>query len=217
MDQRQQALHELLVWLVEQGDAAILSADLDDLRKKLSPVYDRVGAVELSTLMVGRGDLKALNLINKRKFIWMPPVTSPAQNAMLPVLGVHYENLSSPNPVLRAKVGLFFHEDAVSLATPRAIGLRFETPEGGSATGQHAHYHAQFMVTYDRAGVAGLLYTAPWLPASQPAFTLDAHNYVALMTCFLVSLYGGQYIDELKATSFARLIGPELVDCHFRH
>ena len=93
-----------------------------------------------------------------------------------------------------------------------AAGYRFETPEGAPGH-PHAFFHAQPIIAvadFDPpAGSVAPLFEAlpvaePKVSAKDPTFPLDAADYVDLLICLLLALYGRQQGREQAITGFGR-------------
>ena len=104
---------------------------------------------------------------------------------------------------LRIRVALFFElSDPVGASaaegpqTPRAVGWRFEPPEG--AVGAHCYYHAQPISSWNNRD-SGRLPVAVPLNESHPGFPLMAEDSVGLLAAVLVSLYGHEWASVFLA------------------
>ena len=89
----------------------------------------------------------------------------------------------------------------------RAVGFRFETPEGGDERGHghHNYYHSQ-MFNYFRPNKDNKIPTN-WCPDTTPAIPLDAQNPVQLIISMLCSLYNMDYIKRLAGST----VWPDLI------
>ncbi len=144
---------------------------------------------ELEQYLPIQGSIR--NEFPRRTFLYLNPVTN--DQIMVPVLSIKY-NFGCTVPEFRCRLGLFLHNNN----SLKALGYRFESPEG--ERGIHHYYHAQI--------VRGLINDFPpqecsgWLPTSQPAFPIDAKNPIQLILCLLITLYGNNYISQLKLDQY---------------
>ncbi len=146
-------------------------------------------SVKLERLFPPDGDAR-VDLLEQKRFLCLEPILVGGH--ILPVLALRCNFRNTPEEV-RLEVGLFLIDVQGEL---RAIGCRFETPEG--TTGRHHYHHAQLFRAYRReAGWS--LPGPPWLPIEQPAFVLSASDGVTLLLNLLVSLYGLSCLVTLQA------------------
>jgi hypothetical protein len=120
------------------------------------------------------------------------------RHGLIPALTFRY-NFDRSLPETRFQVALFTMDNESNL---RAIGYRFETPEGVSCLGlresAHHYYHAQLITRFNDQQLP----CPEWLPMKQPAFALDACDSVTLITSLLISLYGIRFVTELESSDF---------------
>jgi hypothetical protein len=109
--------------------------------------------------------------------VWWPPLTS----GEVPII----VGLKREGEEFAVRIGLFRMEGN----TPRAIGMRFESPHGNS--NDHCFHHAQLW-THIRKGVDATRIVDPgaWVPEDQPSFPLPAKNPLELVWAAAVSIYG---------------------------
>jgi hypothetical protein len=101
---------------------------------------------------------------------------------------------------LKVRAALFFEaeEEGTGRRGPRAVGWRFEPPEG--SIGAHSYYHAQPISAWDNSGDRGLPVFGV-LNEVYPAFPLMAENSLSLLAGMLVSLYGRTGAGDLLGDS----------------
>lgn len=126
------------------------------------------------------------------RFLYLPPLDK--NSAFIPILSFRYSFKG------KEEVKLGLHLVTVHDEKLHAFGYRFETGHPAGKTGSvasHDFQHAQLCVTYDGPGDAPLPYIncPSWIPTTQPSFPLPANDYVGLLICLLVSLYGGHWIN----------------------
>lgn len=112
---------------------------------------------------------------------------------LIPVVSFSYD-FSDDKEELRLRVGLVGRS---SEGAAVSAGFRFETREG--PTGIHRYYHAQMISSLGVPKGSDPLPMDHWVPEKQPAVPLDADNPLALVVCFLVSLYGPDRVRDLLA------------------
>lgn len=76
-----------------------------------------------------------------------------------------------------------------------ALGFRFESPEspGGSSKGDHNFYHLQLMDNGSHRRIP----FPEWIPAHQPSIPLNAENWMGLVLCMLISVYGARAANSI--------------------
>ena len=191
MDQDLETFRQLVLWLWEhhkkprgysKGGA---SAIYDEIEKVYQSVPNRP-MLENELLPSEERVRTAFG----RMYLYLDPVAKGC--TMVPVLWAKCDFGRSPAEV-RLRLGLFrWHDGGV-----KAIGYRFETPEG---KGSHNYYHVQVLQRLD--GPFPPAECSSWLPDSQPAFPLDADDPVKLLLCLLASLYGVQSVARLRTADY---------------
>lgn len=114
------------------------------------------------------------------KFLYLTPVDRG--QVLLPVLRLKCD-FGRSIPEIRLRLGLFVRHDL----DIRAIGFRFESPEG---PGIHNYYHMQIIRGFDLGQHFLPEDYLRWMPDSSPAFPLDVNSSVNLLLSLLISLYG---------------------------
>jgi len=166
-------------WLREKGS---------ELNRAISQLFAPATEQDISVLFrETQGELS-----NMGKFLFLPPPEN--DGAILPVAALRFD-FQRTVPELRIQVGLF----TGTPDSPRAIGVRFETPEG---TGAHNYYHCQLFRHYANTGRDTPLPIDHWLPTGDPTLPLGAKNSVALMVCLIASLYGRPAVEKLALEPF---------------
>jgi hypothetical protein len=186
-EEQKTLVREMVLWLARKyyrwsrnGGSALN----DLMSQSLTPATEEELAALFSKAEVDISGLK--------KFLFLAPLG--ADNSVLPVATISC-NFRRKVPEIRVQLGLF----AEGQEKPRAIGLRFETPEG---KGPHNYYHCQFITDYrTQAGGVPLPHNG-WLPTKDPTLLLGAKNCVALMVCLIASLYGREEVDSLVFEPF---------------
>jgi len=130
-----------------------------------------------------------VDFLGLKRFLYLEPIVEGGH--MLPVLSLRC-NFKSASPEVRLEVGLFLVDGAGEL---RAIGYRFETPEGEA--GKHHYHHAQLFRNFQKQA-AWCLPCPPWLPTEQPSFVLSATDGVTLLINVLLSMYGRTYLGKFS-------------------
>lgn len=132
---------------------------------------------------------------------------------MLPVLSFGYDFRRS-HPEFRLRLALFLLEEEEGKSELRAIGYRFESPEG---EGIHHYYHAQIINAFEKGSEQWRIPCPRWLPTKQPAFALDACSPVTLIASMLISIYGLSFVAELQQARFGRQFEPHLAKLMSSH
>jgi len=127
------------------------------------------------------------------QFLYMHPVTK--DRTSIPAMALTCD-FAQGVPEVRLQVVLFRSDEVEGRARLKAVGYRYEMPEGtnvgGQSIGKHDYCHAQPIRTIGKR----LLPTVPWLPDEHPAFPLDATEPISLVFAMLTSLYGAK--DAVK-------------------
>lgn len=142
--------------------------------------------------------------LEHQKFLILEPIHSGEW--MLPVLSFRYDFRRS-HPDFRLRLALFLFEKIEQKDELRAIGYRFESPEG---EGIHHYYHAQGIREFAKNIDRWRIPCPGWLPTKQPAFALDANSPLTLVACILISLYGRGVISKLRQARFWNLFEPHV-------
>ncbi len=140
------------------------------------------------------------------QFLYMDVVVD--DRPLIPVVSFNYD-FSEDREELRLRVGLIGRS---SDGTPISAGFRFETREG--PTGVHRYYHAQMISSLGVPKGSDPLPMDHWVPESQPAIPLDADNPLALLVCFLVSLYGPDRVRDLFTGGLLNFIKSAIATMH---
>jgi len=167
-------------WAYANGDASVIYQQIGDLYRS----FER--REELEAFIPSHAKPSS-NFASTKRFLYLNPCEG--RPTFVPVLSLKCD-FDRQEPEVRLRVGLFLRDvDQI-----RAIGLRFESPEGDDE-GIHHYYHAQYITSfYEGAPLKG----APaWLPVTQPAMTLEADGPVGLLLSLLVSLYGVDHVWRL--------------------
>jgi hypothetical protein len=195
MLKEQELLRQIFLWLSSRHRHAV--ADLSgmplDIHTRVAERYDGFQDIELEKLLLGKD---AFNCLDHRKFLLLEPVSHGTW--MLPVLSFSYD-FNRSHPEFRLRMALFLLEKLNGRDELRAIGYRFESPEG---EGIHHYYHAQMIHSFEKHNEQWRIPCPGWLPTKQPAFALDANSPVTLVACILISLYGRDFISELQQARF---------------
>ncbi len=122
------------------------------------------------------------------RYLYLRPIGS----RIVPVLHIGWDQ-SRSIPELRLRLGLFLKEAGNEQL--KAFGYRFESPE---TNGDHHYYHAQYIHGFTTAGPF-LRMEKTWISDNCPTFPLDADSPVKLMISVLVSLYGKNFVTQIRA------------------
>jgi hypothetical protein len=136
-----------------------------------------------------RDGKSSFDLLQTNRFLYLEPITKAGH--FLPVLTFKCDFTKSHLEV-RLRLALFLLDSASKL---RAVGYRFETPEG---PGRHSYYHAQPITSF-ALDSSSQLPCPNWLSSDHPSFVLDAVDPVTLLVGLLVSLYGYTYFPTKVA------------------
>ncbi len=116
----------------------------------------------------------------KYHYLWLIPSTHG--DRVHPVLYLTYD-FSRIIPEVKLRLALFLHHKK----DPKAIGFRFESPEG---EGKHHFYHVQMIYGFSKDENFGPNYCPEWLPVKEPTFLLPAVDSVSLVLHLISSIYG---------------------------
>ncbi len=161
-------------------------SDQGRLRKKIK---DRFAPIQ-STLLETTDNYS----FPKRLYLHLPPNDKGGQ----PILRVSFEKQDG-YPVFRFEVAILlkYKESFSDEIDYKAIGVRFESPEGPEGTSDHDYYHAQWFSSF--RGDDAILDGCPdWLPDTHPAIEIAAENAVDILCCALKSLYGSRNSEPLQ-------------------
>lgn len=132
------------------------------------------------------------------RFLYLPPLENEPE--LVPVMSFHYDFTEKDRNSMKLSLHLLTLYDGAI----HALGYRFETPHGSGKkeAGVHDFHHVQICREYMGGGNQWkhLPNCPPWLPTSQPSFPIPASDYVELLVCLLVSLYGGHWTKPLQPT-----------------
>ncbi|SRR6266404_1093932 len=159
-----------------------------DLNQAIAQLFTPATEQDISVLF--KDPEAELSNINKYLFLAPPE----GDTSILPVAAIRF-NFQRLVPEVRLQIGLF----TGAPEAPRAIGVRFETPEGA---GIHNYYHCQLFSHYVIGGKDIALPIDHWLPTKDPTLLLGAKNSVALMVCLIASLYGRTAVEKLALEPF---------------
>jgi hypothetical protein len=206
MDSDLQLFRELLLLLAEhntywknpRGDK------LTKIYQGLMSQYVVVGNErELRSLLPSEERVRS-DFSHSRRFIYLDPTEKGVP--LVPLLSPKCD-FGRSIPEIRLRLGLYLLDENQLI---RAIGLRFESPEG---PGYHHYYHAQLIkgfkkdeLFYQQKGANDAQQNfdpacPPWLPVTQPALPLGIDSPVKLLLSLLVSLYGVSYVSALSVAS----------------
>lgn len=127
------------------------------------------------------------------RYLYLPPLDK--NPTTIPILSFKYEFNG------KEEVKLCLHLVTLHNDEFHAFGYRFETQHpGGVGVAAHDFQHAQLCTTYEGPGNSTNHYhnCPPWMPTTQPSFPLPAKDYVGLLICLLVSLYGGHWTTTVS-------------------
>ena len=196
-------LRQIFLWMHSRYRHAVsnLSGNPLKIHDSVSLHYTAFREVEIEKIFTGTD---SFNSLNHKKFLIFEPVR--VGSWMLPVLSFGYDFRRS-HPEFWIRLALFLFEELDQNNELRAVGYRFESPEG---EGIHHYYHAQLIRAFDKNNEQWRIPCPGWLPTKQPAFALDAHSPVTLVACILISLYGRGFISELQHSRFWNQFKPRV-------
>jgi len=178
---------EMALWLTRKYYRWLRSGG-SELNQSISQLFTPATEQDISVLFRNA----EAELSNMNKYLFLAPPESDATILPVAALGFDFQRVV---PEVRVQVGLFTGNPE----SPRAIGVRFETPEG---TGVHNYYHCQLFSHYMTNGQSVPLPVDHWLPTGDPTLLLGAKNSVALMVCLIASLYGRPAVEKLVLEPF---------------
>lgn len=195
MNQEQETLRQVLLWLLTRyrNAKSNLSGRRLEIHDLVSEKYEVFQDAELEKLLATN---EVFSCLDHNKFLILEPV--PLGTWMLPVLSFRYD-FGRSLPEFDIRLALFLSERVEEKDTLRAIGYRFESPEG---EGSHHYYHAQLIHSFQKGNERLRLPCPQWLPTKQSAFALDAKSPTTLIACLLITLYGRDFIHELQHARF---------------
>jgi len=201
MSMEQELLRQIVLWLWSRhrNAASTLSGEVSDLHDLVSTVFPVFDERELEKLLSQKKPPVA-DFGDRRKVLFLEPITG--SRCMVPILSLRYD-FSRSIPEVGFRLALFLFDETKGLA---ALGYRFESPQG---EGTHHYYHAQPIRDLDWGHS---LPCPAWLPTTQPAFALDAKNALTLLVCLLITLYGLEYVGELRGAPFWAHLQPYVED-----
>jgi hypothetical protein len=173
----------------------------------LSQKYRPLGYDGLETLISGH---TKVNLLDAAAFVHLE--SSKDVDWLVPVLSVKFDLARTP-PEVRFRVAVFEATETEQALELRAVGYRFESPEGNPSV--HGYWHVQPIAAFDRSSNWQLPCVVPPMSTHLPAIALDATNVAALLVTVLVSIYGMAAIDEiLRQADFWPAIQSALAPMH---
>lgn len=196
-------LRQIFLWMLSRHRHAVSNLSGKPLRihDLVSQRYKIFQDVEIEKLLAA-GDV--FDSLDHKKFLLLEPVELGGW--MLPVLSFGYDFRRS-NPEFRIRLALFLFEELEKREELRAVGYRFESPEG---EGIHHYYHAQGIRAFDKKNEDWRIPCPDWMPTKQPALALDANSPITLVACILISLYGRAFISELQHARFWDQLKPHV-------
>jgi len=117
-----------------------------------------------------------------RRFLYLKPVS---RGPIQPVLRLKCD-FGRSIPEVRLRLGLFLRHAGVL----KAIGYRYESPEGSGT--KHHYYHVQMIRDLGMSAPFPPDECLKWVPDGTPTFPLDVDSPVKLVLGLLISLYGIQ-------------------------
>jgi hypothetical protein len=199
----QEILRQVFLWMLSRYRYAgpNLNGSVLKIHDLVSEKYDGFHDVELEQLL---STADVFNYLEHKKFLILEPVSIGGW--MLPVLSFGYDFRRS-HPEFRLRLALFLLEEEEGKSELRAIGYRFESPEG---EGIHHYYHAQIINAFEKGSEQWRIPCPRWLPTKQPAFALDACSPVTLIASMLISIYGLGFVAELQQARFWKQFKPHI-------
>ena len=175
------------LWVSHEKPWAYSNGEATEIYRQIGDLYRSFERREELEAFIPSHSQPISNFASTKRFLYLNPCEG--QPTFVPVLSLKCD-FDRPQPEIRLRVGLFLRDQGEI----RAIGLRFESPEGEDE-GIHHYYHAQYITYfYDGAPLKG---APPWLPITQPAMALEADGPVGLLLSLLVSLYGVDHVGRL--------------------
>jgi hypothetical protein len=190
-DKELSLFRQLVLWLFNTNEKPWEYSDAE-----AREIFDQIGDAytafadsrQLEQCLPAKNRL-VTNFRDLNRFLYLQPLGGARR--VVPIMTM-FCNLVGERPEVRIRLGLFLQEGTESKRM-RALGLRFETPEGD---GRHNYFHAQFITEFSAGSP---VHASPhWLPTREPAFLLDADSPLQLMICLLISLNGLGFLDELE-------------------
>lgn len=207
MDKRLGAIRDVMVRLADLGMAPIVEGPIGALGDLYEDVVGRFTPATAETIEAAfAGGSPVGGLLGMGQFLYLEVVND--DRPLIPVVSFNYD-FSEDREEFRLRVGLLGRTSEGSMV---AAGFRFETREG--ATGIHRYYHAQMISSLGLAKGSDPLLLDHWVPESQPAIPLEADNPLALLVCFLVSLYGPDRVRELLTSGLLNFMKSAIADMH---
>jgi len=189
----------LALWDFHQKPFSYTGRTLE-IYEKIQSHHSTIGNErELENLLPSEEQVKSG--FGKTKFIYLNPPLKDLP--IVPVVSMNCDFGRFP-PLVRLRLVLYMLDQNEKL---RAIGFRFETPEG---PGNHNYYHMQLITGFEKE--IPFVMNEPshedekfhepscpeWLPTIQPAFPMCIGNPVSLILYILAGLYGVHHIAELQ-------------------
>src|SRR6266853_1717555 len=159
------------LWVSHEKPWAYSNGEATEIYRQIGDLYRSFERREELEAFIPSHSQPISNFASTKRFLYLNPCEG--QPTFVPVLSLKCD-FDRPQPEIRLRVGLFLRDQGEI----RAIGLRFESPEGEDE-GIHHYYHAQYITYfYDGAPLKG---APPWLPITQPAMALEADGPVGLL------------------------------------
>lgn len=164
---------------------------------------------ELELSLPSEDEVEAGFLPNR--YMYLNPINHG--QVLLPVIKLKKCDFGRSIPEIRIRLGLFLQHDK----DIKAIGYRFETPEGPAT--HHHYFHLQMIRGFEIRSLLPPVDCLKWMPDTAPTFPLDVNGSVKLLLSLLISLYGvrdigtmvrdaslrgriGRYLGEMSCHSF---------------
>jgi len=197
MTKQHSLVRQILLWLQNRYDpwGRNPRGPASKFHGRVHQTYSEFSETELEGLLSKRAEFDSSQ---QNRYLFLEPIDKGL--GIVPVFAFRYD-LRADKTGLWLQLALFI-PDGNSLA---AIGCRFEPPEG---RGTHNYFHAQLFRDFQGGANASLPACPPWLPTTQPAFPLKAHDPVALLICMVISLYGLDRVEDLLQAPFANELKP---------
>ncbi len=204
VDDRLQTFKGVLstLWRAQAREWKDVSGNLADVYNVVCGSFPVMSEEDLEASVPAAGRPTGDSSVGNR-FLYLPPLLKNTE--FVPVMSFHY-NLSDPKkPDFKFAVHLLTLHDGQIYS----LGYRFETPHGSGTVqvGAHDFHHAQLCNKFN--GPGGQMKALPncpaWLPTTQPSFPLPAHDYIELLVCLLISLYGGHWLSPLNGSGIHNL------------
>ena len=145
--------------------------------------YPPLDKQSVDTLLIaGRKSFDSL-VEGPAHFIYLKPIMD--HSWLVPIMAFQYH---IEDDTVEASIRLALMMEVGGLI--KAIGYRYETGKG-----KHDYCHVQHIREFDTSRT---IPTEKWIPERSPAIPVDAGGPVGLLICVLGSLYGLEYVTQLK-------------------